>query len=80
MANLSLEVECFGGSTIDECCEEAMKLANRLEITVMFQFNEVKCMACPGDDAKRLASDYYSELKSKRPYKLARGTDARGDL
>jgi hypothetical protein len=56
MANLSLEVECFGGSTIDECCEEAMKLANRLEITVMFQFNEVKCMACPGDEARGLTN------------------------
>jgi hypothetical protein len=73
MSNFSLTLEPFGGATIINCANEAVSLANHLQLTIMFNFNEVNCMACPGDDAKRLASDYYSELRSKKPYKLARG-------
>jgi hypothetical protein len=73
MSNFSLTLEPFGGATIINCANEAVSLANHLQLTIMFNFNEVNCMACPGDDANSLASEYFKELKKEGGYKFARG-------
>ena len=71
---LQLRVEAFAGSTIDDTARDAIYLANRLGITVMFKFNSVECMARPGDDPEKLAMQQ-QELQNngEAGYKLARG-------
>lgn len=56
MSNFYLHLEAKPGSDIDNCASEAIDIANRLHVTVMFEFNGVKCMACRGDNPKSLAS------------------------
>lgn len=48
--SLFLDVEVSGGTSIEEAAQDAIDLANRIDITVLFRFNGVRCMACPGDD------------------------------
>jgi hypothetical protein len=72
MSNFSITLEPFGGSTILSCAEEAINLANKLQVTVIFDFNDVHCMACPDDDAKGLATSYFEQLKKEHGYKMAR--------
>ena len=68
---LQLKVEAFAGSDIDSVCEDAIRLADRLQIVVIFSFNGVTCMARPGDSAKELALVWRDELSSSHTYKLA---------
>lgn len=73
MSNFYLHIEAVPGTEIANCAAEAIGLANRLQLTVMFDFNGVKCMACPGDNPGKLENEFFKKLNSDRPYKLARG-------
>lgn len=74
MSNFYLHLEAKPGSDIDNCASEAIDLANRLHVTVMFEFNGVKCMACRGDNPKSLASEAFRLINTTTgEYKLARG-------
>lgn len=57
MSNFFLRLEAIGGTLIDDAAAQAIRIANQLQVTVMFDFNGVSCMACPGDDAKSLVSE-----------------------
>ena len=52
---------------------DVIALADKLGITVMCPFNGVRLMACPGDSAERLESDWRKKMKSDDGYNLARG-------
>lgn len=71
MNNLSLRIEPFAGAVIHDCCREAMRLANALQIIVMFKFNGVDCMARPGDDPTDLVTAWDMELRGTHSHKLA---------
>lgn len=74
MSNFYLHLETQPGCDIRDCSAEAIDLANRLQITVMFDFNGVKCMACPGDNPSRLANEAFRLINTTTgEYKLARG-------
>ncbi len=74
MSNFFLNLEAKAGSVVSNCASEAIDIANRLQITVMFDFNGVKCMACPGDNPTRLANEALRLMRDGEPaYKLARG-------
>lgn len=75
MSVFSLEVEPFGGCSISEACHEAVRLADRLGITIIFNFNGVRCMACSGDCPKLLVMAWDAELKKPagKFIKIARG-------
>lgn len=80
MSNFSLRLEAFAGSDISDCAREACRLADRLGVVVLFDFNGVECMACPGDEPAFLANAYHVELNrpersigSVRLGKFARG-------
>lgn len=53
--SIFLNVEISAGTDINEAARDAIELADRVGVTVMFGFNGVRCMACPGDNAARLA-------------------------
>jgi hypothetical protein len=71
MNTFNIRLESFAGADIDSCCRDACRLADQLQIVVMFPFNGVTCMARPGDDPHELSSAWDDELRSKHTYKLA---------
>ncbi len=79
MSNFILRIEVKPGSDIANCATEATQLANRLLVTVVFTFNGVHCMACPGDLPESLENEFFRLLNSDKPYKLARGRASQPD-
>lgn len=71
MRNLFLKVEALAGSEIRRTCDEAIQLADKLGITVEFNFNEVIVLARPGDDYEELAEAWNKALHSKYQIKMA---------
>lgn len=70
-SNLWLEVSVSPGAGIDETCAQAIELANKLGLTVWFEFNGVKCGARPGDEAALLVINWRECLNSNSPHKIA---------
>jgi hypothetical protein len=71
VSTFQLTLEAFAGTDIDSACSEAVRLADLLQVVVVFPFNGVTCMARPGDHPDELASVWADELKSSHTYKLA---------
>ena len=71
MSNLWLTVDVQPGASISSACNEAIALAGRIGITIWFNFNGVKCLACKGDDPRRLEADWNRAMSSKASYKIA---------
>ena len=71
MSGLWITVEAAPGSNIDDVTKQAVALANKLEMTVWFDFNGVKCLARPGDDAMALKHSWERELKASKPFRIA---------
>lgn len=73
--NLSLRLDVIAGAEISRTCESASVLSNQLGITVMFKFNGIDVMVCPGDDPASTAEAWRRELNREHPmsYRLVRG-------
>lgn len=71
--SLFLDVEVSGGTSIEEAAQDAIDLANRIDITVLFRFNGVRCMACPGDDPRLLVDRWSRLLVNSQTLGIARG-------
>lgn len=71
MNAFSLELHGFAGSSIEDCCKEAVRLAEKLGIGITFNFNGVKCFAFEGDDPDLIVRDWHRALSSQSKYKLA---------
>ena len=54
MSNFYLKLEAMGGADIENCSKDAVTIADKLGVAVLFDFNGVQCMACPGDNAQML--------------------------
>lgn len=76
MTSFFLTLEAQGGSDLSACAFDAISLATKINVTILFDFNGVKCMACPGDDAKALADDCLRVMKiepNSTSHLIARG-------
>ncbi len=73
MSNFFLRLEAIPGRDILRCSHEAINLANKLELTVTFDFNGVRCMACPGDNPESLAKETLTIMTRDYPHNIARG-------
>jgi hypothetical protein len=71
LQTLWLDVEVSPGSDIEDTCRDAVKLADKLGLTVWFDFNGVKCGVRPGDDWSLLVCNWRGVLESKSPNKIA---------
>ena len=71
MSGLWITVEPSPGSDIDSITKEAVKLADKLEMTVWFDFNGIKCLARPGDDPLALKQSWERELRDAKTYRIA---------
>jgi hypothetical protein len=67
MSNFILRIEALGGSDIKSCAEDAVNIANKLNVVVGFDFNGVKCLACPGDSAKQLSEAAMALVDQPKP-------------
>lgn len=56
--NIKLKVECLAGVDIFDAAEEAITLAEKLNIGITFDFNGIKCTVWPGDSPKILKEQY----------------------
>lgn len=70
-ADLWINVECAPGSSIDRACRSAVVLANRLGVTVWFDFNGVHCGARRGDDWELLRANWAAQRDGKGSCKVA---------
>jgi hypothetical protein len=63
-----VEIQVAGGSPIEEVTQEAIALANRLQIAVHFKFNGVSCWGEPGDDPARFARQWLAASEAGGAY------------
>ena len=75
MGSLHLNVEVYGASSIHDACKEACDLADRINVTVNFKFNDVICIDHPGIDAESLEKSWQIASKSTSQYKFATGIE-----
>ena len=65
---LWLNMEAVPGSEITETAQEALRLANMLQLTVWFEFHEAKCGIQPNasvdEFVKKFKAQPYSEHRS----------------
>lgn len=61
MPCFTLKLEAGAGTAIDEACEEAQSIADKLGVLVAFDFNGVDCNAVPSGSAHRLAQKQQHE-------------------
>lgn len=73
MSNLSITAEFLPGTDVTVAAREAIDFANRLGVTVHYDFNDVLCIAAPGDDHKSLAEQCMSMVGEMEKIRIARG-------
>lgn len=67
----SIKVEFSAGADISDAAEEAMGLANKLDILVEFKFNNVTCFCRPGENWRTIPNEYKEAQASMAKYKFA---------
>lgn len=65
-----LNIEFHAGEEIGNACREAIRIANMLRVTVVFQFNGVTVMAKPGACWIELSELWARALVSKQQIKI----------
>jgi hypothetical protein len=65
-----ITIEVSDGTSIERACEDACRVANRLNIDVEFVFNSVRCLARPDGSSAELANNWDRELRRelRSPY------------
>jgi hypothetical protein len=71
MSTIYLKVKGLAGSEILQVSKEAIELANKVGVSVEFDFNGVVCVARPNESAESLAKNWEQEVSSKKKYKFA---------
>jgi hypothetical protein len=72
---LTLRVDSFAGTTIEDAARDLCRLSNRVGILCELQFNDVKLWARPGDDEHKLVASYKRQIGSKFTHKIAQAVD-----
>lgn len=64
-----LTIDCTAGTSIENMCADAQRIADLLGISVDFKFNDVHCVAPPGGSASLLADrqQHQHARKLERP-------------
>lgn len=78
MSDISIKVDSLAGSDIPgDLIPQMVRLANKLEITVEADLNDVLVIAKPGDDPFHLAVAWRRALRSKLPRPMAFARDGK---
>jgi len=67
----SIDFTVHPGRSVAEACEDAVRLANLLGVTIRFKINGVNCGARPGDDVLLLMANWEVALRSHASMKVA---------
>lgn len=73
MSALTVNVDVLAGTNITDACRELCELADRLDVSVEMNFNDVTVVAKPGADSRELTEKWRTELESDNGYKIAVG-------
>lgn len=65
MADFSLDLTAYAGSSIENCAGSACQIATKLGVAVCFDFNGVKCVALPKGDPHILVENQQFEQSRK---------------
>jgi len=60
--NFSLELNVVGGSTLNDCVDEAIEIAKKLGFSVRFKHNDIKFLIC-GNDTKEEVMKAYDKVQ-----------------
>ena len=72
MSTISLKVEAFAGTTIEDACRDLCALADRVGILCEVGFNGVRLWAYPGTDPAQLAKAWAVQMeRTAHVYKIA---------
>lgn len=69
--SLWLTVEVSAGTDIKSACVDAVEVAKKLNVSVWFVFNGVKCLADARTDPQRLEHAWNDALLSNHTHKVA---------
>ena len=78
MSTISLKVEAFAGTTIEDACRDLCALADRVGILCEVGFNGVKLWAYPGDHPAELAKAWDEQMKRPASFYRIAMTRPRG--
>lgn len=56
--NLAIRLETMAGAVVEQCIDEAIELANRLNFSVIFKHNYAELEARPGSSRERLIESW----------------------
>jgi hypothetical protein len=73
MSHIRITAGFLQGTDVHVAALEAIALADRIAVTIEYNFNGVTCLAVPGDDAGLLAEHCMKIMGSNLIIKIARG-------
>ena len=59
-ANAELKIDFLCGDSIEDCCKEAVRLAQMLQASIRFDFNGIACIATRYTNPELLAKNWYA--------------------
>jgi hypothetical protein len=71
VSDLILKGEFVAGTERDSACGQACVLATKLDVTIEFDFNGVRCLAHPGASSSVLSENIVESMNSKLSHKFA---------
>jgi hypothetical protein len=64
MSSLYIEVRVRNSARIEDVVRDAISLANRMQVSVLFEFSSVKAYAHPGGDSEALTDMIWEKLNT----------------
>lgn len=61
---MTIKAEALAGTEITKAFKDAIKLAEKLECYVEFEFNQVTCFTSPGGNAEKGAKEYHKAISN----------------
>lgn len=68
---MTIKVEGMAGMSIEEAFRESIRIAKKLNCSIDFDFNGVKCSAIPNGSIDVGVKNYHREIKSTNSFKYA---------
>jgi sugar/nucleoside kinase (ribokinase family) len=70
--NISIDIKMDAGVAIEDACQQAVEFAEKLGVSIWFDFNGVKVLAREtGDNPKNIVQSYHEVIKSSHSIKIA---------
>jgi hypothetical protein len=64
----TLNLEGMAGSSVEQCGDEALRIAKQLGVLVVYSFNGVKCNVYPHGSTEKLVVNWEKAMSAKDPW------------